>query len=110
VVLQLIPFLYVFGAILKIAIDKGFEKQQYSRLTLTLAGLGGMVTTPIAMAVAFFPAQQIKSVLAYEIWMFGGTALFIGLAAFFFFVYGGRKEAGKFEALESESWETRRGG
>ena len=110
VVLQLIPFLYVFGAILKIAIDKDFEKQQYSRLTLMLAGLGGMVTTPIAMAVAFFPAQQIKSVLAYEIWMFGGTALFIGLAAFFFFVYGGRKEAGKFEALESESWETKRSG
>jgi amino acid transporter len=95
VVLQLIPFLYVFGAILKIAIDKDFEKQQYSRLTLMLAGLGGMVTTPIAMTVAFFPAQQIKSVLAYEIWMFGGTALFIGLAAFFFFVYGGRKQGGK---------------
>jgi len=110
VVLQLIPFLYVFGAILKIAIDKDFEKQQYSRLTLMLAGLGGMVTTPIAMAVAFFPAQQIKSVLAYEIWMFGGTALFIGLAAFFFFVYGGRKEGGKLQALESESWERRRSG
>jgi hypothetical protein len=50
------------------------------------------------MAVAFFPAQQIKSVLAYEIWMVGGTALFIGLAAFFFFIYGGRKEAQKLQA------------
>jgi len=98
VVLQLIPFLYVFGAILKIATDKKFEKQQYSRLTLVLAGLSGMVTTPVAMAVAFFPAEQIKSVLAYEIWMFGGTALFIGLAAFFFYVYGGRKEARKLQA------------
>jgi len=42
--------------------------------------------------------------------MFGGTALFIGLAAFFFFVYGGRKEGGKLQALESESWERRRSG
>ena len=98
VVLQLIPFLYVFGAILKIAFDRNFEKQQYSRRTLMLAGLSGMVTTPVAMAVAFFPAQQIKSVLAYEIWMFGGTALFIGLAAFFFFVYGGRKDVRKLQA------------
>jgi glutamate:GABA antiporter len=98
VVLQLIPFLYVFGAILKIALDKKFKKQQYSRLTLILAGLSGLVTTPVAMAVAFFPAQQIKSVLAYEIWMVGGTALFIGLAAFFFFIYGGRKEAQKLQA------------
>jgi len=50
------------------------------------------------LAVAFFPAEQIKSVMAYEIWMFGGTALFIGLAAFFFYVYGGRKEARKLPA------------
>jgi hypothetical protein len=31
--------------------------------------------------------------LSYEIWMIGGTLLFIGLAAFFFYVYGSRKAA-----------------
>jgi amino acid transporter len=91
VVLQLIPFLYVFGAILKLAMDPGFEKQQYSRGTLVTAGSSGLVTTMVAMVVAFFPAAQIQSVLGYEVWMMGGTLLFIGLAAFFFFVYGSRK-------------------
>jgi len=95
VVLQLIPFLYVFGALLKIALAPDFAPQQYSRLTLSLAGLSGLATTAIAMVVAFFPAQQIRSVLRYEIWMVGGTLLFIGLAAFFFYVYGGRKAARK---------------
>lgn len=91
VVLQLIPFLYVFGAILKIALERKFQKQQYSRRTLVTAGISGLVTTVVAMVVAFFPAQQISSVFRYEIWMVGGTLVFIGLGAFFFFVYGGRK-------------------
>jgi len=49
----------------------------------------------LGIALAFFPAQQITSLLSYEIWMFGGTLVFIGLAAFFFFVYGSRKAARK---------------
>jgi len=53
------------------------------------------VTTTMGIALAFFPAVQITSVLSYEVWMFGGTLLFIGLAAFFFFVYGRRKAARK---------------
>jgi glutamate:GABA antiporter len=98
VVLQLIPFLYVFGGILKIALHSQFQKQQYARGTLVAAGISGLATTAIAMVVAFFPAQQISSVLGYEIWMIGGTLLFIGLAAFFFYIYGGRKEARKLAA------------
>jgi len=98
VVLQLIPFLYVFGAILKIAMGREFQKQQYSRLTLVTAGISGLVTTAIAMVVAFFPAAQITSLLSYEIWMVGGTVGFIGLAAFFFYIYGSRKAAQKLQA------------
>jgi amino acid transporter len=98
VVLQLIPFLYVFGALLRIALDKKFEQQQYSRGTLITAGVSGLLTTAIAMVVAYFPAQQISSVLRYEIWMIGGTLLFIGMAAFFFYVYGSRKASRKIAA------------
>jgi len=54
-----------------------------------------LVTTSVGIAVAFFPAAQITSILSYEIWMFGGTLGFVGLAAFFFFVYGRRKAARK---------------
>jgi amino acid transporter len=95
VVLQLIPFLYVFGALLKIAFGADFQKGHYSRTTLVLAGASGLVTTILGIALAFFPAQQITSIFSYEVWMFGGTLAFIGLAAFFFFVYGRRKAARK---------------
>jgi len=98
VVLQLIPFLYMFGALLKIAANDAFVKGRYGKTTLILAGFSGFTTTGLGIALAFFPAQQIKSLFSYEIWMFGGTLFFIGLAAFFFFVYGRRKAARKLAA------------
>ena len=98
VVLQLIPFLYMFGGLLKIAFDEGFVRGHYAKRTLIFAGVSGLVTTVLGIALAFFPAQQIKSIARYEIWMFGGTIFFIGLAAFFFFIYGSRKAARKLAA------------
>jgi len=95
VVLQLIPFLYMFGALLKIALDDGFVRGHYGKRTLVFAGASGLVTTTLGIALAFFPAQQIGSLWRYEVWMVGGTIVFIGLAAFFFFVYGSRKAAAK---------------
>jgi hypothetical protein len=101
VVLQLIPFLYVFGALLKIAMDKDFQPARYRRPTLIRAGASGLLTTILAMVVAFFPAKQISSVPRYELWMSGGTLAFIGLAAFFFFIYGRRKAARKLASAAS---------
>jgi glutamate:GABA antiporter len=98
VVLQLIPFLYMFGALLKIAVSDSFAKGRYSKTTLIVAGASGFLTTSLGIALAFFPAQQITSLFSYEVWMFGGTLFFIGLAAFFFFVYGRRKAARKLAA------------
>ena len=95
VVLQLIPFLYLFGALLRIASHSSFARGRYRRTTLIAAGLSGFLTTSLGIALAFFPAQQITSLLSYELWMFGGTLAFIGLAAFFFFLYGRRKAARK---------------
>jgi amino acid transporter len=99
VVLQLIPFLYMFGALLKIATQPSFTKVQYGKPTLLFAGASGLVTTTLGIALAFFPAAQITSILSYEVWMFGGTLLFVGLAAFFFFVYGRRKAARKLDEV-----------
>ena len=93
VVLQLIPFLYMFGALLKMAFSQSFVKACYSRTTLILSGSSGLITTILGIALVFFPAQQVTSLLSYEVWMFGGTLFFVGLAAFFFFVYGRRKSA-----------------
>jgi glutamate:GABA antiporter len=99
VVLQLVPFLYMFGALLKIATQPSFTKVQYGKPTLLFAGASGLVTTTLGIALAFFPASQITSILSYEVWMFGGTLLFVGLAAFFFFVYGRRKAARKLDEV-----------
>jgi len=99
VVLQLVPFLYMFGALLKIATQPSFTKVQYGKPTLLFAGASGLVTTTMGIALAFFPAAQITSILSYEVWMFGGTLLFVGLAAFFFFVYGRRKAARKLDEV-----------
>jgi amino acid transporter len=93
VVLQLVPFVYMFGALLKISLGPSASSGRYSKPVLVLAGLSGLITTILGIALAFFPAQQITSLRSYETWMVGGTAFFIGLAVFFFYVYGRRKAA-----------------
>ena len=87
VVLQLIPFLYVFAALLTFAVRGPLEGGRYSRGTLMFAGVAGLVTTALAIIVAFFPAKQITSLWKYEVSMFGITLGFIALAVFFFYVY-----------------------
>lgn len=69
---------------------------------LTLAGTRGLVTTLLGIALAFFPAQQITSFWMYELKMVGGTLAFIGIAAFFFFVYGRRKASPAVASLAVE--------
>jgi glutamate:GABA antiporter len=91
VVLQLVPFVYMFGALVRFAVTESAPKGQYGRGTLFAAGLSGLLTTILGIAMVFFPAQQITSLWSYEVWMVGGTLFFIGLAAFFFFVYGRSK-------------------
>jgi hypothetical protein len=61
------------------------------------AGLAGLTTTALAIVVAFFPPKQITSLWKYEVTMFGITLFFIGMAAFFFFVYGRRKASRKIQ-------------
>jgi amino acid transporter len=91
VVLQLVPFVYVFAALLRFAFRKGDGRGRYSRSVLILSGASGLLTTILAIMVAFSPAKQITSIWRYEAKMFGLTLFFIALAAFFFFVYGRRK-------------------
>lgn len=91
VVLQLVPFVYVFAALLRFAFREPDGKGRYSKTVLILAGASGLLTTILGIVLAFSPAKQITSVWRYEITMVGLTVFFVGLAAFFFFVYGRRK-------------------
>jgi amino acid transporter len=98
VVLQLVPFLYMHAALLKLAGQTVPGEGHYSKTTLLVAGSCGLVTTILGMGVAFIPSHQIESIRLFEIKMFTGTIFFIGLAWFFFFVYGRRKAARKLAA------------
>lgn len=91
VVLQLVPFIYVFAALLKIALSPEYESGRYSKPVLVIAGGSGLLTTTLGIVLAFSPAKQITSLWRYEATMIGLTLFFIALAAFFFFVYGRRK-------------------
>ncbi len=93
VVLQLVPFVYMFAALLRFSITESVPRGQYGRPMMFFSGACGLLTTTLGIALVFFPAQQITSLWLYELWMFGGTLFFVGLAAFFFFVYGRRKSA-----------------
>jgi glutamate:GABA antiporter len=90
VVLQLIPFLYMYAGLIRLA-GRAEAAGHYSRKTILVAGWCGLLTTVVAVAVAFVPSHQIDSVWLFEIKMVVGTLFFVGLAAFFFFVYSRRK-------------------
>lgn len=91
VVLQLVPYVYVFGALLKLAFRAPDAAGVYSRPTLVLAGVSGLVTTILGIGLQYFPPQLVTSLRTYEWEMVGGTLFFLGLAVFFFFVYGRMK-------------------
>jgi amino acid transporter len=93
VVLNLVPFVYVFAALLKFAFSEADGKGRYSKTVLALSGASGLLTTILGIALAFSPARQITSIWRYEATMIGLTLFFIALAAFFFFVYGRRKSS-----------------
>jgi amino acid transporter len=91
VVLQLVPFVYVFGALLKFAWSDSGGKGVYSKPVLIAAGLAGLLTTILGILLQYFPPQLIKSLWIYEVEMVLGTIFFLGVAAFFFYGYGRRK-------------------
>ncbi len=91
VVLQLVPFLYIYAGLIRIAVKGTREGGHYSSGVLWLAGLTGLLTTSLGMVVAFVPSRQIESVWLFELKMLLGCAFFLGVAGFFFWVYAGRK-------------------
>ena len=107
VVLQLIPFLYVFGALLKFGFRRPLEDGRYARGTLLFAGSAGFLTTALGIILAFCPAKQITSLWKYEAGMFGITLGFLALGTFFFFGYG-RLKAPQPTAVEQKDLGTAR--
>lgn len=96
VVLQLVPFLYMYAAVIRIAMRDDLGDGFYKRRTLQLAGISGLATTTIGIAVAFVPpSDRHESPWLFELKMLVGCAFFVGLAVFFFCVYSRRKDREK---------------
>jgi glutamate:GABA antiporter len=93
VVLQLVPYLYVFAALLKLVSREKHSAGVYSKPVLLLAGAGGLMTTILGIGLQYFPPLLTTSLRTYELEMVLGTVFFIGLAAYFFFIYGRHKVA-----------------
>jgi amino acid transporter len=93
VVLQLVPFLYMFAALIRLASRDSEQAAYYSKTTLRIAGISGFIVTCLGTALAFFPPPDITSKGTFEIKMWVGTIVLLALAGFFFFVYGNRKAA-----------------
>ncbi len=91
VVLQLVPYLYVFGALLKLAAREPRPMGVYSKPVLILAGASGLLTTILGIGLQYFPPRLVTSLRTYELEMVLGTVFFVGLAAYFFFIYGRQK-------------------
>ncbi len=107
VVLQLVPYLYVFAALLKLAARGSDQAGVYSRPVLILAGASGLITTILGIGLQYFPPQLVTSLRTYEWEMVGGTLFFVGLAVFFFFVYG-RLKMTRAAAIEEKTLGTAR--
>lgn len=79
VVLQLVPFVYLYLGLMRVAGQPGGHYR--NPLVLRLGGAAGLLASLLALATAFVPPASVESPVQYEIKMIAGTALFIGIAA-----------------------------
>src|SRR5579864_8647862 len=92
-VLNLVPYVYIFAAILMLTSSKKAPFRppgRFSNFTLRTIGSVGLFTTLLAIAVVFAPSKQVRSVPLFELKMFSGSLFFLALGSFFFFT-GRRK-------------------
>jgi len=91
VVLQMIPFLYLYAALVVLARRPEDGRGRFSKATLWFAGLSGFATSCIGAVVAFIPQRGGEDLWMFETKMFLGVALLLGLGAFFYFPYARRR-------------------
>lgn len=84
VVLQLVPYLYVFAILYRFSTPAAPAPAFFRKATLRVAGAAGLLTTSLGMALAFVPSHQIDSIWGFEAKMVGGCAAFVGAAVLFY--------------------------
>ena len=75
VVIQMIPFLYLFAGLFRLEGARGFSR--------AMGGLG-LLATVLAIVIAFFPPHQVGNVPLFEIKMAAGVLLTLGVGLAFY--------------------------
>ncbi len=103
VILQLVPFLYMFAALVRLARQNDATPARYSKRLLFTAGLSGFGVTSLGIGLAFVPPPLIPSVWWFEVKTVLGSVFFLGLAAALFRIYAARKpkQTGPWERAKS---------
>ncbi len=91
VILQLIPFLYMFAALVRLARHGDPAQAYYRKGPLLTAGFSGFAITALGIGLAFVPPPQISSIWRFEAKTMIGSVFFLGLAAMLFRIYAARK-------------------
>ena len=91
VVLQMISYLYMYGALARVAFGSSSGAGFYGKGRLRFAAVSGLITTTIGMIVAFVPSRHVDSVWRFELKMFVTSAVFLGVAAGLFRYYSHRR-------------------
>lgn len=100
VILQLIPFLYMFAALVRLARQGETAQARYRKGLLFTAGLSGFAVTTLGIGLAFVPPPLIPSIWWFEVKTVLGSIFFLGLAAVLFRIYAARKPR------QTVQWET----
>lgn len=103
VVLQLVPFLYMYAGLLRLAAHPQGATGAYGSRTLWVSGICGLLATAFGTVLAFVPSRRIESVGLFELKMWIGVGLFIGVASVFFSVNAGRKARGEWSSAGAHS-------
>ncbi len=97
VILGLIQYIYLYASLIRFtARNEPASNYRFNRRILMIAGIVGLAATCLGAILAFIPSRQIDSVWAFELKLFLGCALFIGVGTGFYRVNsdrGSRAEA-----------------
>jgi uncharacterized membrane protein len=98
VVIQLIPFLYLFAALVKVRLVRGrySDTEPFFRSSwpCLVAGVIGFLITAMGIILAFFPQEVDESISSHGLKIFLGCVLFLVPALFLYFKRAKKTQAG----------------
>jgi glutamate:GABA antiporter len=91
VILQLIPYVYMFASLIKVRATYGNRNEYFKRRYITIAaGITGGAVSMFGIAFAFVPTETVSSILIYELKLILSCVGFI-IPALAFYYFNSKK-------------------